>query len=521
FTLTNAEGCDSVVTLHLTINHSTTGIDTQVACNSFTWIDGQTYTESTDTPTFTLTNAEGCDSVVTLHLTVNHSTTGVDTQVACDSYIWIDGQTYTESTDTPTFTLTNAEGCDSIVTLHLTVNHSTTGIDTQVACDSFTWIDGQTYTESTDTPTFTLTNAEGCDSVVTLHLTINHSTTGIDTQVTCDSFTWIDGQTYTESTDTPTFTLTNAEGCDSVVTLHLTVNHSTTGVDTQVACDSFTWIDGQTYTESTNAPTFTLTNAEGCDSVVTLHLTINHTTTGIDTQVACDSFTWIDGQTYTESTNEPTFTLTNVEGCDSVVTLHLTINHSTTGIDTQVACDSFTWIDGQTYTESTSTPTFTLTNADGCDSVVTLNLTINHPVTSEITIETSDSCYTWNGETYCASGDYVQTLTAANGCDSVVTMHLTTSVGIEDYNLEVSMIVYPNPTSGILNVQCTRNNEEWTPDEIHLFDAYGKLIYMKTNISDMYLQTVQIDMSQYAYGFYFVKAVKNGKVVAVSKVVKS
>jgi hypothetical protein len=186
-----------------------------------------------------------------------------------------------------------------------------------------------------------------------------------------------------------------------------------------------------------------------------------------------------------------------------------------------VACDGYTWINGVTYTESTNIPTFTLTNADGCDSIVTLHLTINHPVASEITIETSDSCYTWNGETYCASGDYVQTLTAANGCDSVVTMHLTTSVGIEDYNLEVSMIVYPNPTSGILNVQCTRNNEEWTPDEIHLFDAYGKLIYMKTNISDMYLQTVQIDMSQYAYGFYFVKAVKNGKVVAVRKVVKS
>ena len=148
-------------------------------------------------------------------------------------------------------------------------------------------------------------------------------------------------------------------------------------------------------------------------------------------------------------------------------------------------------------------------------------MTINQPVTSEITIETSDSCYIWNGLTYCASGDYVQTLTADNGCDSVVTLHLTTSVGIDDYDLEISMIVYPNPTSGILNVQCTMNNEEWMPYEIHLFDAYGKLVKVVETVHFSPLQTIQIDMTQYAYGLYFVKAVKNGKVVAVRKAVKS
>lgn len=53
-----------------------------------------------------------------------------------------------------------------------------------------------------------------------------------------------------------------------------------------------------------------------------IHCTNSYST---DTQIACDSYEWIDGNTYTESTNEPTFTLINNEGCDSVVTLHLTI----------------------------------------------------------------------------------------------------------------------------------------------------------------------------------------------------
>ncbi|MBR6067109.1 MAG: hypothetical protein IKP45_04850 [Bacteroidales bacterium] len=160
---------------------------------------------------------------------------------------------------------------------------------------------------------------------ITLNFAHCINTFGTDIQSACYSYTWIDGVTYTESTTEPTFTLTNAAGCDSVVTLQLTINHSNTGIDEQTACESYIWIDGITYTESTNEPTFTLTNAVGCDSVVTLHLTINHSNTGIDEQTACDSYTWIDGVTYTTSTNEPTFTLTNVAGCDSVVTLHLTM----------------------------------------------------------------------------------------------------------------------------------------------------------------------------------------------------
>ena len=97
---------------------------------------------------------------------------------------------------------------------------------------------------------------------------------GIDSIVSCDSLTWIDGTTYTSSNNTATHTLTSATGCDSVVTLDLIINSSVNGTDAMTACDSLTWIDGNTYTSSNNTATHTLTNAAGCDSVVTLDLTI-------------------------------------------------------------------------------------------------------------------------------------------------------------------------------------------------------------------------------------------------------
>ena len=97
---------------------------------------------------------------------------------------------------------------------------------------------------------------------------INYSNTGIENQTACDEYTW-HGVTYTTSTNTPTYTEQNAAGCDSVVTLNLTINHSNTGIENQTACDSYTW-HGITYTASINTPTYTEQNAAGCDSVVTL-----------------------------------------------------------------------------------------------------------------------------------------------------------------------------------------------------------------------------------------------------------
>ena len=83
------------------------------------------------------------------------------------------------------------------------------------------------------------------------------------------------------------------------------------GTDTQTACGSYTWIDGNTYTASNSSATFTIAGgaANGCDSLVTLDLTISNSVSGTDTQIACGSYTWIDGITYTASNNSATFTI--------------------------------------------------------------------------------------------------------------------------------------------------------------------------------------------------------------------
>ena len=438
-------GCDSIVTLNLTISPSVSGTDIQSACNTYTWIDGNNYTASNNTATHAIIGGSinGCDSIVTLDLTINSSVNSIDVQTGCNSYTWIDGNNYTASNNNATHTIVGGavDGCDSIITLNLTINNPVNSVDAQTACNTYTWIDGNNYTASNNAATYTIVGgaSNNCDSIVTLNLTINSPVNSIDVQTACNTYTWIDGNNYTTSNNTATYTIVGgaANGCDSIITLNLTINNPVYGIDVQTACNSYVWIDGNNYTTSSSTAIHTIIGGSinGCDSIVTLNLTINNSVNGIDVQTACNSYTWIDGINYTTSNNTATHTIIGgaINGCDSIIALNLTIVNIINSIDTIVACDSLTWIDGNNYTTSNNAATHTIIGGaiNGCDSLITLNLTINNTGSSTDTQVACDS-YIWiDGNNYTASNNtatYTIAGGAANGCDSIITLNLTINI---------------------------------------------------------------------------------------------
>jgi hypothetical protein len=493
-TLTNAKGCDSVVTLNLTINKSSTSTTSKTACDSYIW-NSQTYTTS-GTYTQTFVNAIGCDSIATLNLTINKSSAYTLTKTGCDS-LFFDNKKYTtsgtytvvltnkkgcDSTVTLQFTinksngstinktacdkylfnsieltasgvykdtLMNAGGCDSIVTLNLTINKSNTGSIVKTACDSLR-LNNVTYTAS-GTYTQVLVNHAGCDSVVTLNLTINKSSAYTYVQTACDSIVF-NNKKYTQS-GTYTDVLKNAAGCDSLVTLQLTIPKSSSYTLSETACDKYVF-NSVTYTLSGTYKD-TLINKMGCDSIVTLNLTINKSNAYTLVKTACGSFT-LNNQVYTTS-GTYTQIVTNTAGCDSVITLQLTIKSgsNTNGNVTATACDKYI-LNNETYTSS-GTYTQTLPNAAGCDSIVTLNLTINHSTAYTLN-DTSCNQYVLNGQIYTTSGTYTQVLKNAAGCDSVLTLHLI----IENLNATVTVtnnIMMADQAGGVYQwLDCNSNN---------------------------------------------------------------
>jgi hypothetical protein len=370
YTSLNIAGCTNTATLTLTIKHSSTSGSTSTGCDYYTWAaNGVTYTQSGVYVT-TLTNAVGCDSVHTLTFYIRHSNAGSTNVTSCNSHTWTsgDGQTYTSSAN-PTYTYINQEGCDSVHTLHITINYSNTGSSNYTSCNSYLW-EGNNYTSNAN-PTHMYQNVLGCDSLHTLHLTINYSNTGSSNMTNCNSYVW-EGNTYTASGN-PTHIYQNAVGCDSLHTLHLTIKYSTTGSSNITSCNSYVW-EGNTYTTS-GIPTHMYQNAVGCDSLHSLQLTINYSNTGSSSLIECDTYTW-HSVTYTSST-VATHMYQNALGCDSLHTLNLTVRYKSYSTISRVDTVSYTWpVTGLTYSLSGAYVGTYHSNASGCDSVITLNLTI-------------------------------------------------------------------------------------------------------------------------------------------------
>lgn len=395
----NAAGCDSIVTLHLTINHSTAGEETLTACDSLLW-NGKWYKASGDYEYMT-TNAAGCDSTATLHLTVGHSYNDtLDDVKACDSYVWR-GPTDTTIHDSGTYTrrFKSVHGCDSLVTLTVTIGKSYDAKDVITAYDSYTWKDGNTYKKSISGPVWELSTIDGCDSTVTLNLTIRHLVTDTFVRPLCATelpYEWY-GKKCNESglysSDTIPGKAVGGVYMDTVHTVDLMVIPVLTGDTAATACNSFTWY-GTTYKQS-GTPTHKLMSQYDCDSIVTLHLTINQPSASEETMRACESYEW-NGVVYTKS-GDYTFETTNIAGCDSVATLHLTVSYSSTSELIVEKCERYTSPAGHEYTES-GTFTETITNKAGCDSTITIYLTILHDCLQPTEYDTVYFCPGFNRE---------------------------------------------------------------------------------------------------------------------------
>ena len=192
--------------------------------------------------------------------------------------------------------------------------------------------------------------------------------------------------------------------------------------------ETYTWND-KTYDKS-GIYTQKFVAANGADSIVALQLTIlpEHKPEVTEKTIEYgESYPW-QGKTYTESTTD-TVVLKDNNGCEYLAILKLTVNAPqpvyTSFADTVCFGETYTW-NGYKYTETKEyTQTFKATN--GADSIVTLKLTVlpeHKPEVTEKTIEYGET-YTWNGQTYGASGEYTVTLEDENGCEYLATLLLT------------------------------------------------------------------------------------------------
>jgi Secretion system C-terminal sorting domain len=188
-------------------------------------------------------------------------------------------------------------------------------------------------------------------------------------------------------------------------------------------------------------------------------------------ETACASYTSPSGNYNWTSTGTYTDTITNVAGCDSILTINLTINPTYTNNASASICqgDTYTFPDGTTATSAT-VHTSHLSTANACDSSIVTTLTVNPTYSSNV----SDSIcfgdtYTFpDGTTTTTATIHTSHFNTVASCDSsiVTTLTINCTVGINETTQINSFLIYPNPTSGQFTIVLASDNAEITITDI-------------------------------------------------------
>lgn len=167
-------------------------------------------------------------------------------------------------------------------------------------------------------------------------------------------------------------------------------------------------------------------------------------------------------------------------------------------VDEIATCHPFTWINGKTYTSSNDKARHILAGAaaNGCDSIVTLNLTIDSidvsvlDLTPNLQALATHSIFQWvdcnkgyspiHGATSATfrpaiNGSYA-VLIGRNGCVDTSACYNVTNVGLPQNEFGDALQVFPNPTDNQLHIDLGSVYQNVT---IRLTNALGQVVAEK------------------------------------------
>lgn len=203
--------------------------------------------------------------------------------------------------------------------------------------------------------------------------------------------------------------------------------------------------------------------------------------------------------------------------------------------DNQTSCGPFKWIDGNTYSTNNNTATYNIVGgaASGCDSIVSLNLTIKSvsdisTSTAGVTIKANNlsATYRWldcnknysviagqTGASYTptANGNYAVELTE-KGCVDTSNCVNIANIGIVENTYGNLLRAYPNPTQGDFSIDL---GGVYKTTMVFITDVSGKRTDSKT-ISQSQFVNLSIDGPA---GIYLISIQSDDK-KAIIRVVK-
>lgn len=277
----------------------------------------------------------------------------------------------------------------------------------------------------------------------------------------------------------------------------------------------------------------TIKNVSGCDSVITISLTIVNNSTSSISPTSCNTFKSPSGKYTWSTTGTYKDTLANSNGCDSIITVNLTIANFSTSTISPVFCKSYkspsgkyTWTQSGTYLDSTKT-------TSGCDSIITVNLTINKTdtsvtVTNNVLMANATSAvYQWidcntklpisgaNAQQFSptVNGDYAVIITQ-NNCTDTSACYTITNVRVEEVSANDIINAYPNPLTGLCRITSVNGFEQAI---VRVTNYSGQTVFEKTNLQG---NTIELDLSGLSESVYILEILNSKGIVSRIKLIK-
>ena len=349
-------------------------------------------------------------------------------------------------------TLFTYQGCDSLVMMNLEVAPAYEVLIEKEICPGESFTMGGVPYSTPGTYQAWFTSSKGCDSTVVLELGVLPAIENNIQAEICEGETFQVGGFEYATSGTHFTSLTAYNGCDSLVSLNLEVmSRKETNLSETICSGQQLDFNGNSISES-GIYVAELFTSSGCDSTVTLSLEVaDHHATVLEESVCEGEAIQVGGVAYSTS-GIYTSNLTSADGCDSLVTLNLEVRPVAESFFGETICAGQTVEIGGMSFEETGSYIVGLTSANGCDSTVILDLEVAPVFESqtEASICEGESIQL-GGFSFSEPGMHTLSLSSVSGCDSIVTLDLAVHALPEPTILGASFFCEGESTSLTLN----------------------------------------------------------------------
>ncbi len=256
--------------------------------------------------------------------------------------------------------------------------------------------------------------------------------------------------------------------CDSLDVLRLQVNLTKATWYKQICTgDTLLW-NGQAYSGD-GTYIQQLSNANGCDSSVTLYLSAYAGWSSASYTLCAGDSLQLNGQTIS-APGQYTFHLTSFAGCDSTLMLNVYDGPDTLEYAPTICAGASYMLFDQTYTEAGEYWFSRIVPSNPCPFLYHVLLTVkpDEAIALDTFVTAGTVIY---GHTISSDTTFTVLVAGPNSCDKTLTITAHTTVGVNDLNTQQAAQAFPNPFNDQLNFRWPIGESA----QVRLYDAQGRL----------------------------------------------